>query len=379
MERVCDWIQKRTKDRNACGWAASMIGIGANALLCGAKVAVGAACGSVAMMADGLNNLSDASSGVVSLVGFRLAQKPADAEHPYGHGRYEYLAGLTVAVMVTAIGVNLLMTSAGRIITPEMTRLSTAGAAVLIAAILVKLAMMRFYDCMGRKIGSGTLRAAAQDSRNDCLTSGAVLLAGMMEKICGWKLDGIAGAGVAIFIIISGVMLIRDTVDPMLGSAPDKEKMEEIRRRILAVPGVLGVHDLIVHDYGPGRQYASVHVEMDAQASQMENHEILDRIERDFRENDGLALVAHCDPVEPGDALGCALREMLSKEAEKMEGVSIHDVRIRREYGKTRVTLDCVAPYGADEVEIRGRLTEAVKVKYGTVEVDVTVEHGFEG
>ncbi len=303
---------KNERVRSAYGKAASLVGIGCNVLLFAGKLVAGLLSSSVAIMADAVNNLSDASSSLISLLGFKLADRPADAEHPYGHGRFEYLSGMTVAVMILAIGVELLRSSVGKIFAPEPIVFSWVSVGVLAASIVVKCWMAAFNANMGRRIGSTTLEATASDSRNDVITTSAVLLCTMIARLTGLDLDGYVGAAVAVFILVSGVSLIKETLNPLLGNAPSPELVGRIREKLMSYPGVLGVHDLMIHDYGPGRQFASVHVEMSARRDPIESHEVIDGIERDFLKDERLHLVVHYDPVATDDPRVPALRDALS-------------------------------------------------------------------
>ena len=273
-----------------------------NLLLAGGKIAVGVLTGSVAITADGMNNLSDASSNIVSLVGFKLGARPADSEHPYGHARYEYLAGLAVSVMILVIGVELLKESFAKVLHPTEVAFSWFMVAVLIASILVKLWMSRLNRQIGTAIDSETLLATAADARNDVITTAAVLAATILTKLTGFaRIDGLMGIGVAAFILYSGAMLVKDTINPLLGAAPDSDLVEHIEKKALSYPGVLGVHDLMIHDYGPGSRLVSFHLEMDAKDDVMHSHDVIDRIERDLLVEDGLIATIHFDPVVTGD------------------------------------------------------------------------------
>ena len=246
--------------RTAYGNLASGVGMACNLLLCLGKLLAGTLFGSIAIMADALNNLSDASSNVVSLIGFRLAAKAPDAEHPYGHARYEYLAGLVVSVTILGIGFSLLKESVVKVFHPTPVAFSWLSVGVLAASILVKLWMSGFNRTIGRTIGSETLMATAADSRNDVLTTGAVLVSTVVCSLTGWaRLDGIMGVAVAAFILWSGWGLVMDTLSPLLGESPSPELVEHIEQTVMGYPGVLGMHDLMVHDYGPGHQFASLH------------------------------------------------------------------------------------------------------------------------
>ncbi|MDD4850357.1 MAG: cation diffusion facilitator family transporter, partial [Gemmiger sp.] len=291
--------------RAAIGRFASVVGIGCNAVLFAAKLAIGLLSGSLSIAADAVNNLSDASSSVISLLGFKMGAKPADAEHPYGHGRYEYLAGLSVAVLIMVIGVELLKSSIDKILAPTPVQFTVWTVVVLGFSILLKGWMMAFNHKMGLRIHSETLLATAADSRNDVITTAAVLAAALLSRWTGVELDGWMGLAVAVFILCSGFGLVRDTLDPLLGRAPDEDEVQEIRKAIMAYPGVMGTHDLLIHDYGPGRQFASVHVEMRADADPLRTHAVVDGIERDFMRERGLNLVVHMDPMaDVNTALG---------------------------------------------------------------------------
>ena len=314
--------------RTAYGNLAGAVGIFCNVLLCAAKLAVGTLFGSISITADAVNNLSDASSSVITLVGFRLSAKPAD-EHPYGHARIEYLAGLAVSVMILVIGVELARSSIGKILSPTAVEFSLVTVAVLLLSIGVKLWMAAFNKKVGRRIGSAALEATAMDSRNDVISTAAVLAASVVSGLTGLELDGWMGLGVALFILWSGVGILKETVDPLLGEAPSEELTDYIGKKVMSYDGVLGTHDLMVHDYGPGRRFASVHVEMAAENDVMQSHDIIDNIERDFQENDHISLIIHYDPILTGDdAVGTA-REWVKELVRSISPeLSIHDFRM---------------------------------------------------
>lgn len=371
---------KDERVRGAYGMTASMVGMGCNVMLFAGKMLAGLLSGSVAIMADAVNNLSDASSSLISLIGFKLADKPADAEHPYGHGRYEYLSGLTVAVLILAIGVELLKSSVQKIFSPEPVTFSLLTVGILAASILVKLWMMGFNRNIGRRIDSTTLEATASDSRNDVITTSAVLLCTILAKVTGLDLDGYVGAAVAVFILVSGFSLVRDTLDPLLGKAPSPETVRHIRGKIMAYPGVLGVHDLMIHDYGPGRQFASVHVEMSAREDPIVSHDIIDGIERDFLKDERLHMVVHYDPIVTDDPRVPALRTAVSAICRSIDPrMTIHDLRIVP--GKTRVNVvfDCIMPFEMQlsESEIRRRITSELEKEYPGYCCIATLEHSY--
>ena len=336
------------KVRAAYGNLACWVGVACNLLLCLGKLTVGTLFGSIAIMADALNNLSDASSNVVSLVGFKLAGKAPDAEHPFGHARYEYLAGLAVSVTILGIGFSLLKESVVKVLHPTPVVFSGLTVAVLAASILVKLWMSGFNRTIGRIIASETLIATAADSRNDVLSTGAVLFATILCHVTGWDiLDGLMGVAVAVFILVSGWGLVRDTLSPLLGETPSPELVAHIERTVMSYPGVLGVHDLMVHDYGPGHQFASLHVEFPAESDPLAAHDVIDNIERDFLKKDNLQVTIHYDPIVTSDAKVGVLRTRLTEHLRQLDPqLSIHDLRIVPGDTHTNVLFDLAFPAG---------------------------------
>ena len=351
--------------RTAYGNLASLVGMACNILLCIGKLLAGTLFGSIAIMADALNNLSDASSNVVSLIGFRLAAKAPDAEHPYGHARYEYLAGLVVSVTILAIGLSLLKESALKVLHPTPVAFSWLSIGVLAASILVKLWLSGFNRAVGKKINSETLMATAADSRNDVLTTGAVLLSTILCSLTGYGIiDGIMGVGVAAFIIWSGWGLVMDTLSPLLGESPSPELVEHIERTVMSYPGVLGMHDLMVHDYGPGHQFASLHVEFPAETDPLTAHDVIDNIENDFLKKDRLQVTIHYDPIVTADASVGVLRARLQEHARQLDPqLSIHDLRIVPGDSHTNVLFDLVFPagYTGDIDQMLAKMCQFVK------------------
>lgn len=351
--------------RTAYGNLASLVGMACNILLCIGKLLAGTLFGSIAIMADALNNLSDASSNVVSLIGFRLAAKAPDAEHPYGHARYEYLAGLVVSVTILAIGLSLLKESALKVLHPTPVAFSWLSIGVLAASILVKLWLSGFNRAVGKKINSETLMATAADSRNDVLTTGAVLLSTILCSLTGYGImDGIMGVGVAAFILWSGWGLVMDTLSPLLGESPSPELVEHIERTVMSYPGVLGMHDLMVHDYGPGHQFASLHVEFPAETDPLTAHDVIDNIENDFLQKDRLQVTIHYDPIVTADASVGVLRARLQEHARQLDPqLSIHDLRIVPGDSHTNVLFDLVFPagYTGDIDQMLAKMCQFVK------------------
>lgn len=367
--------------RASYGLLSSMTCIVLNLVLCAAKGLVGVVSGSVSIVADAVNNLSDASSNIVSLVGFKLASRPADQGHPYGHGRYEYLAGMLVSVMIILVGVELGRSSIERIMSPSPAEFGVATVLALLLSICVKLWMAHFNRTLARRIDSVTLEATAVDSRNDVITSSAVLVAAIVSATTPLDLDGWMGLAVAAFIVWSGFGLLGDTVNPLLGDTPNEQLVQRVHDKILSYPGVLGTHDLLIHDYGPGRQFASAHVQMNADTTVRESHRVLDQIERDLLEQDNLRIVLHCDPVEMG-AGGRDLMNWLNVRVRQIDPrLSVHDVDT--EHGKDSddhlVTLDVVRPddLGMSDDELRERVCAAVRERVPEARCQITVDSGY--
>ncbi len=343
LKKNPDFANPRT--RAAIGAMSGWVGIVCNLLLSLGKGIVGLVTGSVSIAADAMNNLSDASGSIVTLIGFRVADKPADEGHPYGHARAEYLSGLVVAALILVIGVELVKSSFDKILHPSPVDFSPVAVGVLLASIAVKLWMSLFNSRLGRQIDSTTLRATAADSRNDCITTTAVLAAGLIEHF--WKVpaDGYIGMGVALFILYSGLQLARDTVSPLLGENADPELRQELVDYIASQPKVLGYHDLMVHDYGPGQRFASLHVEMDYREDPLECHEIIDSMERECLRSHNVHLVIHYDPVivddpelaEHKQAVGELLRQ-------KDPRLTLHDFRMTQGRRHMNLVFDVALP-----------------------------------
>ena len=366
---------KHTADpRLAIGRRAGAVGIGANILLFGAKMLAGTLSGSVSITADAMNNLSDASSSIVTLLGFKLAEKPADEDHPYGHARYEYLSALAVAAMILFIGFELAKTSVVKIITPEATEFTWLTAGILLFSIGVKLWLSFYNRRLGKKIASDALLAAAADSRNDVIATGVVLISGVVEYLTGWKVDAWMGLGVALFILYSGIGMARSTISPLLGEAATPELRNQLLDKIQSEPKVLGYHDLMVHDYGPGRRFASVHVEMDRREDPLLCHEIIDDLERECLQSHGVQLVIHDDPVVTDDPELDRLREVVRQTLAQIDGgLSFHDFRMVAGGGHTNLIFDVALPHSLAgqekriKAELDSRLNQDSPTTYYTV------------
>ena len=351
------------KVRAAIGILSGIVGIVCNVLLCGGKLAVGIATGSVSITADAMNNLSDATSSVVTMLGFRLAERPADEEHPFGHARYEYLSGLAVSALILIIGVELAKSSLDKVLHPAAVEFGWTTAAVLVGSILVKLWMSLFNTRLSKTIHSATLAATAADSRNDVITTSAVLLAALIEHFTAFRADGWMGLAVSCFILYSGVVLAKDTISPLLGENADPELREKIVDNIRACPKVLGFHDLMVHDYGPGQRFASIHVEMDRREDPMECHEIIDDLERECLKSHGVHLVIHYDPVVTNDPeldrMHVRVEQLLHTYDIRL---GVHDFRMVPGKGHVNLIFDVVLPTDlrGQEADITAALEKAL-------------------
>lgn len=331
--------------RTAIGSLSGFVGIGCNVILFALKMIIGTLSGSVSIAADALNNLSDASGSVVTLLGFRMADKPADEHHPYGHARAEYLSGLAVAVLILFIGFELVKSSVSKIFHPEAVAFSTELVAVLVASIVVKLGLCRFNTKLGKRIDSATLLATAADSRNDCIATGAVLLSAVVEHLTSLPIDGYMGLAVAVFILYSGLGLAKDTVSPLLGENADTELREKIVDYICSNPKVLGYHDLMVHDYGPGKRFASIHVEMDHREDPLECHELIDDMERECLRSHNVQLVIHYDPVVIDDPELMGLKKQVVDILQNRDGrLNLHDFRMVPGKRHTNLVFDIALP-----------------------------------
>ncbi len=347
------------------GAVAGIFGIITNAVLFGLKLAVGLIGGSITIVADAVNNLSDAGSSVVTLAGFKLASRPADKEHPYGHARYEYITALVVAVLILIIGVLLAKSSVEKIITPDEVSVNVYTYIVLGVAIALKIVQMLVYLDFAKSISSGALKASAMDSRNDVIATCAVLVATIIMHAANVNIDGYMGVAVSAFIIISSVKFIAEAANPLIGTAPPKELVESIRTKILSYEGVIGMHDLMVHSYGEGKYFAVVHVEVPASADIMITHDLIDNIEHDVYRETGVNITIHMDPIDTEDEE----LEILKQRAEKVlaemgQGLSLHDFRIVRGKTHTNILFDVTIPFDS---------------KYTLADVTAAMQNQFDG
>lgn len=364
--------------RTRCGLLSGITGIILNIILVAGKLTVGIIAGSVAIIADAINNFSDAASSVITLAGFKLAGQKPDKEHPFGHGRIEYVAGLIVSVLIIFMGFELAWSSIEKIITPEAAEFSYAAMGVLIAAILVKFWLFYFNRKIAKRINSPSIAATASDSISDVIATGVVLAALIAGQYTTFPIDGVAGAIVAIFIFKAGWGAVKTTQAPLLGRPMSKELADAIDKLALEHENILGIHDLIYHDYGPGRAIVSFHAEVPADGNLMETHEMIDHVEREIREKFGIEAVIHMDPiVVDGDTE--EMRTLVENVVKSIHpDASIHDLRIAEWDKIHNVYFDVIVPYGLDisDEEIENRVKEQIKEKSGFNAV-MHVEHPF--
>lgn len=344
---------KNTEDpavRDKCGRVAGAVGIVTNFLLFLMKIIVGTVFHSVSVTADAVNNLTDSGSSVVTLIGFKMASKPADEKHPFGHARIEYLSGVIVSFIIIFLGLQLGMSSIEKILTPEENALTPVALVVLVISILAKLWQCLFYRKVGRMIKSESVEATSKDSRNDVIATSVVLLGAVITMLTGVNLDGYMGAAVALFIVFSGVQLTISTADPLLGQAPEGELVQTITEKMLSYPGIIGMHDLAVHNYGVGRCFASAHCEVDAKNDILVSHDLIDNIERDFSRDLGIHMVIHLDPVIVGDARTDALHcKVQSLVTALYPTVTIHDFRVIWGVTHSNIVFDAAVPFAVKD------------------------------
>ena len=371
LARVCIRDYKNVQApavRQAYGMLCGAVGIALNILLFLGKAMAGMISGSIAITADAFNNLSDAGSSVITLVGFRLSGQKPDPEHPFGHGRMEYISGLLVSVAILIMGFELLKSSAEKILHPEPVESSPLICGILAVSILVKLYMCLYNRSIGEKISSAAMRATAADSLSDMVSTALVLAATLIGQATGLHLDGWFGVLVGVFIFIGGVRAMKDTVDPLLGQAPGKELVEQIREIVMAYPNVFGIHDLIVHDYGPGRRMISLHAEVPANGDLMVIHDEIDNIESELKEKLHCSATIHMDPIVTDDAEVNELRRTVEELAEGVdEKLSIHDFRMVKGDTHTNLIFDIAVPYecGLTDVQVSNAIKESIREHLG--------------
>ena len=367
--------------RTAYGVLASIVGIFCNVFLFIVKFVVGLVLHSVSVTADAFNNLSDAGSSIISFVGVKMAEKPADKDHPFGHGRIEYIAALIVSFLVLEVGFTFLKDSFGKIWNPEELNFQTVSVIILLLSVAVKLWLGLFNRKLGEKINSKVMMAVFTDSMGDVVTTGATILSILFFGLTGINIDGIVGAGVALVVMWAGIGIARDTLEPLIGEAIDPEVYEQIKKFVESYDGIEGTHDLIVHNYGPGRSMASIHAEVPNDVDIEQSHEIIDRIEREAAKQMGLFLVIHIDPVEVKDERVLRIRKQVEQILEELDpSCSIHDFRVVHGEAQSNLIFDMVIPIDYDEKtrdELPLRLAERIKNVDSRYECVITVDYDY--
>ena len=367
--------------RTAYGVLSSIVGIFCNVFLFIVKFTVGLVLHSVSVTADAFNNLSDAGSSIISFVGVKMAEKPADKDHPFGHGRIEYIAALIVSFLVLEVGFTFLRESIGNIRTPEQANFQMISVVILVLSVAVKLWLGLFNRKLGQKIDSKVMMAVFTDSMGDVITTGATILSILFFGVTGINIDGFVGVGVALVVMWAGVGIARDTLEPLIGEAIDPEVYEQIKRFVEGYDGIQGTHDLIVHNYGPGRSMASIHAEVPNDVDIEQSHEIIDRIEREAAKELGIFLVIHMDPVEMKDARVLMIRDQAVDILHKIDPMcSLHDFRVVHGEKQINLIFDMVIPIEYDDKrreELPKLLTERLKEVDKRYECVITVEYDY--
>lgn len=366
--------------RTAYGVLCSALGIALNVLLFAGKYIAGVLSGSIAIAADSFNNLSDAGSSLISLIGFRLAAKKPDPDHPFGHGRAEYLSGLAVAVLIILMGIELGKSSVGKILSPEDIRPSLLSAAILAASILVKFYMAFYNRSVGKKISSPAMAATATDSLSDCISTFVVLVSMLIAYFTDVNIDGWVGAGVSLLIIWAGISAARDTISPLLGQAPEKEFVDSVERIVTSHQEICGIHDLIVHDYGPGRTVVSLHAEVDGRGDIYELHDVIDNIEYELKEALGCLAVVHMDPIDfQNEALAAIRGQVLAMVQEIDPALTIHDFRMVPGKTHTNYIFDVLLPmdFALTDEEVARRVKTMTPWRFPGCKAVVNVDRSY--
>jgi len=333
--------------RRAYGILCGAVGIALNILLFGMKLFAGLTGASIAIIADAFNNLSDAASSMVALLGFKLAGQKPDADHPYGHGRLEYISGLAVAFLILLMAFELFRSSVSKILHPEPTVYSPVILLILILSILIKCYMALYNHRVGQRIDSVTMKAVSKDSLNDCIATSAVLLSLLLAHFTGFIADGYCGIFVSVIILLSGIQAAKDTASPLLGQAPDPGFVSDVKEIVLSYEGILGIHDLEVHSYGPDNTHISLHAEVPADRSILETHNLIDSIEHRLKEELGCRAVIHMDPVVVGDPETAAFEYTVKRRLAEIDpSLSVHDLRIIKDTSDIKLKFDVAAPFG---------------------------------
>lgn len=365
------------KKRYKIGMFAGIVGLVSNLILFITKLIAGSLSGSVSILTDAINSLSDTASSILTIVGFKIAAKPADKEHPYGHQRFEYISGFLVSVIIIFVGFQFLITSIERILNPSKLAAGPLVFILLIISIIAKIIQGFFYRSAATTIHSTTLRSAAQDSFNDVYTTVIVLAASLLESFTGWTVDGYAGTLLAIFIIYSGINMIRDSMDDLLGTRPNEQELAEIQAHFEQFEFILGYHDLLVHNYGPNKTFASIHIEVDDSWSLIQAHGVSDYIEKHFKDVLGIALICHLDPIAVQNEEHTRIyREVKAILKSYQLNLKFHDFRVDELENHLRISFDIVVPEEttASNEQLRAIIAHDILVKIGATEIEITVD-----
>ncbi|KLO74736.1 cation diffusion facilitator family transporter [Enterococcus cecorum] len=375
MMKLCENIGQKY-NRNQIGILAGILGLISNFVLFIGKFLIGVFAHSVSIMADAINSLSDTISSLLTLVGFKIAGKPADKEHPYGHERFEYVSGLIVSILVLFVGFKFLESSVQKIIHPVAIKLSPIVFFVLVLSIVIKILQVLMYRYFGKMIKSNALMVTSQDSLNDVYTTLIVLVSAAVQWVTSWRIDGYFGFALAIYILYSGYQMITEFMDVLLGSRPKQEEIEKMEQCLQACEDIVGFHDLLVHSYGPKNRFASVHIEVDEKLTLNQAHDIIDGIERTFKDELDVELVCHLDPVPIDNQTHIRLRQLIKNELAEIDGqLRMHDLRLE----KNRICFDLVIPLNfpfTDEF-LEAILTKKVNQEFPNHQVEITFDHNY--
>lgn len=368
---------KNPKVREAYGAFSGIVGIICNLILFALKFFAGVVTGSVSISADAFNNLSDAGSSVITLIGFKMAGKPADTDHPFGHGRIEYIAGLVVSAVIIVMAIELFKDSVDKILHPQTMEFQIISVVILVGSILIKMWLAYFNTGLGKRIDSAAMKATATDSLSDCIATGVVLVSLFVTTLTGFNIDGIAGVIVAVFVFMAGIEAAKETVYPLLGQPPEKEFVDELEKLVMEDEHIIGIHDLIVHDYGPGRVFASLHAEVPYNMDMLEAHDIIDIAEKRVAEKMNCGISIHMDPIVTDNKEVNELKEMVNAIVKGIdERLSIHDFRTTSGPYLTNLIFDVAAPFKfkySDE-ELKKLISQAVSEKKERCYAVITVE-----
>lgn len=366
--------------RKAYGTLCSIVGILLNICLFAGKYFAGVISGSVAITADAFNNLSDAGSSFITLVGFLFAGKKPDPDHPFGHGRFEYISGFVVSMAILLMGLELLKSSVGKIVYPQPVDTGIVAMGILVISILIKMYMAFYNHSIGKKINSAAMKATATDSLSDTIATTVVLIAMLVMRFAGINIDGICGVFVALFILYAGYSAAKDTLDPLLGLAPDKEFVKQIEDIVLAHGEVKGIHDMMVHDYGPGRRWVSLHAEVPGNHDIFEMHDVIDRIERELNEKLSCEAVIHMDPIETNNEEVVKMKHIIEEKVKEIHAeMTIHDFRMVSGPTHTNLIFDAVMPYGMKmtKAEVQKKIEDIVERMDGNYFAVVQIDQSY--